>query len=373
MTRESRPVRIAIVGCGNIGRRHSKLLGAVPGAEVALLVDPTPAAIERLQQENGLSHVPSTSDPDAAFGDPTIDAVVIATHHDLHPPLAIGAARAGKHVFVEKPLALTLESCREIERAVEAGGVQCVVGFQARHSPFVQQAHAAVPRPRVLIGQMIDPRWGDAAWAQNPVEGGGNVLSQGVHTLDLLCYLAGDAPVALHAEGGTLTHDPEATEVIDSVVATIRFVGGAVASVAIGDFGPSPRTGKSFYQLFDAAGKSATVYGYYEGAVIGERRAFVDYRPDGVARGRIEGMGHRELVESTEASTDHLYKIEESDPLGQLGYVGELAEFVACARENRPPEIAAGVRDGTRATRLAVAAFESIRTGRTVDLASSVG
>jgi predicted dehydrogenase len=361
-------VRIAVVGCGGMGRRHSQLLGAVPGAEVALLVDPVPAAIERLRQTNHLEHVPSTSDPDAAFGDQAIDAVVIATHHDLHPPLAIGAARAGKHVFVEKPLALTVEACREIEAAVAQGGVQCVVGFQARHSPFVQKAHQAIPRPRVLMGQMIDPRWGDASWAQDIVTGGGNVLSQGVHTFDLLSYLAGSEPVAVHAEGGTVTHDPATTEVIDSVVATIRFANGAVASVTVGDFGPSPRVGKAFYQLFDAAGRSATVYGYYEGVLIAEGKHLTDYGPGGVARGEYTGMGHRAQLGPREPDTSHLSELEEADPLGQLGYVGELAEFVACARENTPPTIAAGVRDGTRATRLALACFESIRTRRTVEL-----
>jgi predicted dehydrogenase len=271
-------------------------------------------------------------------------------------------------VFVEKPLALTLEACREIEAAVASSGVQLLVGFQARHSPFVQKAHEAIPQPRVLIGQMIDPKWGDAAWSQHPVEGGGNVLSQGVHTFDLMCYLAADEPVAVHAEGGTFTHDPVTTEVIDSVVATIRFAGGAVASAAIGDFGPTPRLGKSCYQLFDAAGRSATIYRYYEGVVIGEGRQWVDFGPEGVTRGRIEGMGHREVAESSEATTTHLSQLEAADPLGQLGYVGELAEFVDCVRHSRPPAIGATVHDGTRATQLALACFESIRSGRTVEL-----
>jgi predicted dehydrogenase len=270
-----------------------------------------------------------------------VDAVVVATHHDLHPPLAAGAAAAGKHVFVEKPLALTLDGCRAIAAAAARSGVQVVVGFQARHCPYVRRAREAVPRPRVLVGQMIDPRWGDAHWAQDPVTGGGNVLSQGVHTLDLLCYLAGDEPVALHAEGGTFTHDAGATEVIDTIVATIRFAGGAAASVTIGDFGPSPWAGKAFYQLFDAAGRSATVYRYYAGVVLG--------------RGR----------ETLEVTAADLSPAERADP---YGYVGEMAEFVACARGGHPPEIAAGIAAGTRATRLALAAFESIRTGRTIAL-----
>lgn len=338
MNERSGPLRVAIVGCGNMGRTHARTLAGLPDAEVALLVDPSAEAIERVRREVGLADVPSTADPAAVVGE-GIDAVVIATHHHLHPPLAVAAARAGKHVLIEKPLALTLEGCHEIEAAAAAGGVQVVVGFQARHCPYVRRAREALPRPRVLVGQMIDPRWGDAHWAQDPVTGGGNVLSQGVHTFDLLCYLAGDEPAAVHAEGGTYTHDPAATEVIDTVVATIRFRGGAVATVAIGDFGPSHWAGKSFYQLFDATGASATIYQYYEGVRLG--------------RGR----------ETTDITAADLSPEEAADP---YGYAGEMTEFVACARANRPPTVAAGVEDGTRATRLALAAFESIRTGATV-------
>jgi myo-inositol 2-dehydrogenase / D-chiro-inositol 1-dehydrogenase len=366
-------VRVAIIGCGNMGRLHARLLGKLPDAEVALLVDPVPEASERLRQDIGLPGVPSTTDPGAAFADEHIDAVVIATHHDLHVPLAVAAARAGKHLLVEKPLALTLEGCRAIGAAVEAAGVQLVVGFQARHSPYVRRARQAIPQPRVLIGNMIDPRWGEASWAQHPRTGGGNVLSQGVHTLDLLCHLADDEPVALHAEGGAITHDPAASEVIDTVVATLRFAGGAVASLAIGDFGPSPRLGKSSYQLFDAAGSSATIYRYYDGVLLGRGREWLDYGPEGVARVQTTGLptgGSREDVQAVDPATPHLSALERADPVARMGYAGELAEFVACARENRPPTVAAGWRDGRRATQLALVAFESIRTGQTVRLSA---
>src|SRR5439155_20569494 len=82
---------------------------------------------------------------------------------------------------------------------------------------------------------------------------------------------------------------------------------------------------------------------------------------------RIVGMGHREVAESSEPTTTHLSKLEAADPLGQLGYVGELAEFCDCVRYNRRPAIGATARDGTRATQIALACFESIRTGRTVE------
>ena len=365
----ARRLRVAVVGCGGMGERHTMLLGTLPDASVTLFVDPVAAAIERVRERNRLPDVPGV----AAIDDPAVaeraDAVVIATHHDLHPVLAVAAADAGKHVFIEKPMALTLEGCREIEAAVARNGVQLMVGFQARHSPFVRLAREAVPRPRVLVGEMIDPVWPIGRWSQDPVTGGGNVLSQGVHTFDLLCFLAGSEPVSLHAEGGTLTHDPGATDVMDSVVATIRFANGAVASAVVGDFGPDAYVGKSFYQLFDAAGRSATVYGYYTGVRVFDGERYTDYTADRVARGTLVGMGRTAEPGSAEPSTAHLPAAEAGDPLGPYGYLGELAEFVDCALENRPPRIGADAAAGTRATRLALACFESIRSGRPVTLA----
>jgi myo-inositol 2-dehydrogenase / D-chiro-inositol 1-dehydrogenase len=365
----SSKLRVAIAGCGGMGHRHTMLLGkAVPDAEVTLFVDPLPEAIDRIRQRNDLPAVPGV----ANLADPRFrelaDAVIIATHHDLHPSLAIAAADAGKHIFIEKPLALTMGACSDIAAAVRRNNVQLVVGFQARHSPYVQQARQFIPQPRLLVGEMIDPKWSDDSWAQHPLTGGGNVLSQGVHSFDLLCYLAGSEPVSLSAEGGTFTHDPETTAVIDSVLATIRFANGAVASAVIGDFGPDPYTGKAFYQLFDAAGRSATVYGYYDGVRLQQNRQFEDFDGERVLRGKIEGFGHRGVTEETEPRAKPVSEAEAADPLGPLGYVGELREFVACARENRPPAISATVADGMRATQLALAAFESIRTGRTIQL-----
>jgi myo-inositol 2-dehydrogenase/D-chiro-inositol 1-dehydrogenase len=365
----ARRLRVAVVGCGGMGTRHTMLLGTIPDAEVTLFVDPVAAAIERIRER---SHLPDVAGV-AAIDDPAVaeraDAVVIATHHDLHPGLAVAAAEAGKHIFIEKPMALTLGACREIEAAVARNGVQLMVGFQARHSPFVRLAREAVPRPRVLVGEMIDPVWPSGRWSQDPVAGGGNVLSQGVHTFDLLCFLAGSEPVSLHAEGGTFTHAPAATAVTDSVVATIRFANGAVAAAIIGDFGPDAYVGKSFYQLFDAAGRSATVYGYYTGVRVFDGERFTDHAVDGVTRGRLVGMGRTAEPESAESSTAHLPAAEAGDALGPYGYVGELAEFVHCALENRPPRIGADATAGTRATRLALACFESIRSGHPVSLA----
>ena len=115
---------------------------------------------------------------------------------------------------------------------------------------------------------MIDPRWGDALWAQSPDRGGANVISQGVHTFDLLSYFHDSEPVAIAAGGGAFTHPDSA--LIDSTVCTIYYANGSTASAVIGDFGPAHHVKKSFYQLFDGQGKSATIYGYFAGLTLGD-------------------------------------------------------------------------------------------------------
>jgi predicted dehydrogenase len=345
-------INVAIVGCGYIGARHATNLMRLPGAAVVAFVDQELDRARQLRETLGADDAVATSDVQVALHDPGTHAVVIATHHDSHPSLAVAAARAGKHVFVEKPLAMTNEACREIEAAVQESGVQLVMGFQTRHAPLVRRARAWVPNPRILFGQVIAGRWDDASWAQRPETGGGNVLSQGVHGFDLLAHAAGAAPLVIHAVGGTITHDPASTDVIDTVMATIRFANGVVGTAAIGDFGPSPWTQLGFYGLFDGTGRSATLHHFSEGLCLGTAGSqMIPFEP---AREPAQELTLADLPAD-----------ERDDP---YGYAALIAEFVSCARENRPPTIAADVRDGRRATAAVLACFESIRTGLPVTL-----
>ncbi|HEV8636213.1 MAG TPA: Gfo/Idh/MocA family oxidoreductase [Chloroflexota bacterium] len=335
-------VGVAVVGLGGKGRSHARNLAALPGVRLLALCDVAEEAVARARAELGDAAAAAygATDPEPVFADPNVAAVVIATQHDSHRPLAVAAARAGKHLLIEKPLALTRADCAAIAAAVASSRVQVVMGFQARYRHFVRLIRERIPAPRVVVGEIIDPKWPDEFWAVDPVRGGGNVLSQGVHTFDLVCYLAGGEPTDVFARGGIFSHDPAVTPTTDTCLGTIAFDNGALASVAIGDFGPLPwLPDKSFYQVFDAQNHSATIYG------------------DRVLFASVDG-GERRVEELTEA-----------DPVDgpRPDYHGTLRlveEFVDCARENRPPRIGAGVREGERATLLALAAFESMRTGR---------
>jgi len=195
----SKKVGVGLIGCGGMGRHHAADLANIENVGVRGYADIRQEAAEATMREFGGDFY--TTDANKFFDDDRIDVVLICTHHHLHKPYAVEAAKAGKHIFVEKPLALTIEECKEIEEAVESAGVKLMVGFQARFSPFVDKLKETIPKPLVTFGQLVDPRWGDSSWANDPIEGGGNVLSQGCHLFDMMYWLNESEPVTIFAEG----------------------------------------------------------------------------------------------------------------------------------------------------------------------------
>ncbi|MFQ6039319.1 MAG: Gfo/Idh/MocA family protein [Candidatus Poribacteria bacterium] len=331
----SEKVGIGIIGCGGMGRHHARNLANIPEVGVRAYADIRLEAAEAIKNESGGDFC--TTEPHELLADDRIDVVLICTHHHLHKPYAVAAAQAGKHIFVEKPLALTIEECQEIERAVETADVKLMVGFQARFSPFINKLKEVIPNPLVTFGQLVDPKWGDQSWANDPIEGGGNVLSQGCHLFDMMYWFNESEPVTIHAEGGNFTH-PNIPEITDSVVATIQYANGAVGSLVVGDFGAPALAGKSFYELF-GGDKTGTLYGYYSEPAIKFWGA------------DVEEFTMADLPEAERNSS------------AAHGYVGEMQALIDWVAEDIDPVMAAKPKDGTRATTLGVKAIESIKTG----------
>lgn len=315
-------LKIGLIGCGRLGRTHAACLAKIPDATLSAYVDVEEAAAKAMFEEFGGDY--ATSDSNRVLRDDAIDAVYICTRHDSHASLAIAAAEAGKHILIEKPLALTLGDCEAIAEAVDRAGVSMMPAFKMRFYPLIQEARAFIPQPQVLVGQMMDSRWGDHLWVQDPVQGGANVHSQGCHTTDILRYLAGSEPVAVWAAGGAMSHPGHAC--IDQCVATIRFGNGHVASWIQGDAAPGPFTSKFFFQLF-GEGKSVQLHDRLMKAVF------------------YDGKTSREVSRTEEE-----------------GFQLENQEFVDALRQGRAPIITA--HDGIQATRIVLAADAAIRTGQ---------
>ena len=195
---------LGLIGCGAMGRVHASCVAGIPHARFIAYADVIEDSAVALLDEFGGEY--ATIDSDRILADDRVEAVYIATRHDSHAPLAIRAAEAGKHIFVEKPIALSFEECQAVDEAVKKHGVYLMPAFKMRYYPLVRKAHDFIPNPQVVVGQMMDARWPDDHWAQDPVQGGGNVHSPGCHTTDLIRYFAGCEPRKVWAVGGSVTH-----------------------------------------------------------------------------------------------------------------------------------------------------------------------
>ena len=319
-------VRMGLIGCGSLGRVHAKCVSTIDGAAFVGYADVVAEAANKALDEFGGDY--ATTEPQKLLNDDGIDAVYICTHHDSHAPLAIAAARAGKHILIEKPLALSVGQCEDVAEAVEKAGVHLMPAFKMRYYPLVQMAHEFLPSPQVMVGQMMDGRWPDGLWAQDPVRGGANVHSQGCHTTDILRYFAGSEPVRIWAAGGSITHPGHPC--IDQCAASILFANGHVASWIQGDAGCAEFTSKFFFELF------------------GDNRSV---------------QLHDRLKEATffdgEKSSTERREQEE-------GFQLENEEFISALLAGRPPALTA--HDGIQATRIVLAADTAIRTGEVQEL-----
>ncbi len=235
-------LKVAITGCGVIGRTHAVALQEFPGASVVALVDAIPDAAESLADFIEASGRPRPSVHTSlkdAFAAADIDLVALATPSGLHIQQGLEVLAAGKHVVIEKPLDVDLSRAQEIEAAANEAARRGVVASVISQHRFDQASVAvadAVAKGRFgrLTSAIASVAWwrgqgyydsGDwrGTWS---MDGGGALMNQGVHTVDLLLWFMG-RPVEIHAHTARLAH--ERIEVEDTAVATVTFENGGLA------------------------------------------------------------------------------------------------------------------------------------------------
>ncbi|MBI5880438.1 MAG: Gfo/Idh/MocA family oxidoreductase [Chloroflexi bacterium] len=259
----SKPLNVGVIGCGARARLYCEAAHGVPGLKLQAYADVRPDAVSQFLADFGGAY--ATADAARVLSDPDLQAVFICTWHDTHTAYAVQAARNGKHLLIEKPMALTIDECWQIEEAVAKAGVTACVGLKMRFMPVVRRVRQLVGPPLLLVGQMMNNRVPDDIWSLQPVIGGGTVLGAGCHTADLLCYLAGSDPIEVFAAGGHGIH--QRADMVDNVVATIKFANGVVASLVHGDPGRNPYTSTFFCEVF-GADKGACLYDRFHQATL---------------------------------------------------------------------------------------------------------
>jgi predicted dehydrogenase len=232
----SKQVRFGLIGAGLAAETHARELAAVEGAELHAVLARDAAKAERFRA--CYSARKAYCDLDHFLADADLDAVIIATPNGLHRDFAIAAARAAKHVVVEKPLEITTERGRDIVEACQQAQVRLFVIYQMRFSKAALKAKNDIDSGklgRIILVNVVDNEYRTPEYyardywrGTRQFEGGGCLITQATHLLDLIQYLAG--PVAsVFAHTATAFH---AIETEDVAVATLRFASGALGTVS---------------------------------------------------------------------------------------------------------------------------------------------
>jgi len=227
-----------IIGCGVIGPVHAASIASLPSARLIGVCDIIRERAERVAAEYGAEYV--TTDYTELLARPDIDAVCICTPHYLHAEMVIAAAQAGKQVFCEKPMAINPAEMDAMIAAAEQAGVQLGVCFQHRFDPVAVQLKQLIDEGK--FGQLLlggahcrcvrgDAYYNSAAWRGTwAQEGGGVLINQAIHTIDLLLWLFGEA-TSIFGHYDTLRWN-ECIEVEDTATGMLTFRNGAQGHIA---------------------------------------------------------------------------------------------------------------------------------------------
>ena len=324
------PVRIGLIGPGSFASRIlvPALLGA--GARLEIVGGGSGPSAEAASRKLGFSRV--ASDPEAVIADENVDAVVIATRHATHAALAIRALDAGKHVFSEKPLALTRS---ELESVMEAAGRSTgilAVGFNRRFSPLLREAREflGVPPEHLSASYRVSAgRLDEGHWAEQLDEGGGRILGEMCHFIDTLRFLAGGDVGLVYGTAYGSERSP--LQARDNVAVNLGFEDGSIGTILYVADG-SPVVAKERLEAY-AGDRTAIVDDYRALQLSGRRRTRK-------SRSRRQDKGHRD----------------------------ELEAFLRGIARGEPPVPLAEVANVSLAT---FAVVESLRTARPVRLESS--
>lgn len=317
-------VNFGLIGLGVHGRRYAAhLLEDVPGARLVAVCRRDRKAGEAWAAERGLRY---HGDAAALSADPGVDAVAVVTTPDLNPAIIERAAAQGKHVLIEKPLALDGAAATRIARAVEGRGVTVMVAQTLRFNSVVRTLAAHVPSiaplHAVSLSQRMEPS--RLTWQADPaVAGGGNILHTGIHLFDLLRHLTGEEVDRVSCETRRVINPG----LEDSFGAVMRLSSGR--TVALVDCSKATRSRSGRIEL------------------VGEGGQLVGDHVHGFAF-RIHGYERTDLCPPAPVPT-----VRET-----------LRAFVEALRRGGPPPIT--VTDGMRAVEIADACYRSAATGRSV-------
>jgi myo-inositol 2-dehydrogenase / D-chiro-inositol 1-dehydrogenase len=329
-------VRLALIGCGRIGRVHADSIDVHPRAELAYVYDPVEDAAREVGTRFG---APWGTDVDAVFNDASVDAVVVASPTPTHVDFLTRAVRAGKAVLCEKPIDLDLARVDACRAEIGALSDRVMVGFNRRFDPSFRDIRTRVAAGEIGTLEQLtiisrDPAPPPVAYV---AVSGGLFRDMTIHDFDMARYLLGEV-VEVTATGANLISDEiEATGDIDSAVVVLRGADGGLCSIT-----NSRRCAFGYDQRLEAFGEKGML-------------SAANQLPTSV---RFSGAEYTEV-----AAPYHNFFLDRYTP----AYRAEMDHFVTAVETGSAPS--PGFDDGRAALVLADAANESLRTGTTVKVA----
>jgi len=337
----STEIGFGIVGAGMVARFHARAIADTAGARLAAICRADASRSDEAAAEFG---VPCEVSLEALLERPDVDAVCLCTPSGMHAAQTLAAARAGKHVLVEKPIALDLADADAMIAACRDAGVRLGVALQRRTDPSSRALHDAIRAGELgsmVLGTATVPYfrpqsyYESAAWRGTwSLDGGGALMNQGIHLVDLLLWLMGGEAEVVGASGGADRHE---IEVEDCVVAALRFSCGARGTIVA-----TTAAAPGFPHRVE-------VYGSRGGAQI-EGDALIRWEGDAP---RVRPQAPPTVAAGSGASPTGI---------GTRGHTLLVQDFVAAIREGRDP-LVDGV-EGRRSLALVLDIYEAAGLGR---------
>ena len=330
-------MKIGLIGAGRIGRLHGEIITYhVPKAEIHAVSDVRTEGLAEWANQLGIEKI--YDDYKKILEDNEIEAVMIASSTDTHADLIIEAAKAKKHIFCEKPVDFKVEKIKEALQAVEDNGVKLQIGFNRRYDHNFSKVKKLVNDNKVGDVHIVKITSRDPA--PPPVEyikvSGGLFLDMTIHDFDMARFLSGSEVEEVFAYGTNLVSDEikEAGD-IDTAIINLKFKNGAMGVID---------------------NSREAVYGYDQ---------------------RVEVFGNKGVVTVDNDYPDSAKLINAEASIGdkpqwffleryKFSYVNELNDFVDAVIEDREPSVVGN--DGLQPVYIALAAYESLKTGRSIKL-----
>jgi predicted dehydrogenase len=325
-------LRFGAIGCGGMGSLHVLNSKHIPGMQVVAYADVKRENADKFLKDFGGEY--ATADIDRMIGDKSLDGVLIQTGERHHPSIGIAAARAGKHIFMEKPIAVTVEEAIELEKEVNKSKVKYIIGLCNRLAPAVKKAKEMLPNPWISMGQTSDL-----------------VSGQACHNLDLIVHLFHQSPLkSIYASGGHY-YNMDLHLPCDSFVSVLKFADGTQSTYVQHGKAYNALMTKYSIQLF---GKDRSVFlaRRYKDAVLSTNLAAPDftYAFQGPDFSGINAEQHHRDVRG---------------PHGYMGHYDELVALCDAIRNDTTPPMT--VEHGRHILQVEKAIFESLTTNTVVD------